>query len=200
MPFRRRKILRATMGKTPIKHSRTLVTVIGQGSSVGQLTLIKTNTGDRSLDGTAKVIQEQGSTGDTVQVGEVTKYVNIVLQAAITEEGQTTQNDMQGWIEWAVVWRNEVDIPIPSTKLGTQALQDIAMQMFRGDCLMTGQFPVSVNLPNVQTVTIKLPKKAIKWKLGNELTLRTHFRSSNTTDLDTNTVKLILFHYFKSYS
>jgi len=198
MPFRR-KIRRATMGKTAIKRSATLVSTIGNGSLVGERTLVATNTGDRSLDGGAKVIQEQATTSTAVQVGDVIKYVNIVLQSAVTEAGQSAQNDTQGWLEWAVVWRDEVSIPIPSTNLGTAHLGDLAMQMFRGDCLLTGQFPVSVNLPNIERIVLKLPKKAVKWNLGDELTLYTHFRSANVTDLETDTVRLIQFHYYKAY-
>ena len=188
------------MGKDPIKHSTTFIGTIGNGSNVAERTLIQTNAGDRSLDGLATVIQQEANTATNVQVSDIVKYVNITLQLAVTEQGQTAQNDTQGWFEWAVVWRDEVSIPIPSTNLGTRHLGDLAMQMFRGDCLMTGQMPVSVNLPNVQNITIKLPKKAIKWKLGDELTLYSHFRSSNVTDLETDTVRSVIFHYFKAYS
>ena len=200
MPYRKRRFKRLTMGKEPIKHSATLISTIGNGSNVGQRTLITTNAGNRSLDGSATTIRAQNNTSINVQVGDIVKYVNITLQTAITEAGQTQQDDTQGWLEWAVVWRDEVDIPIPATNLGIQHLGDLAMQMFRGDCIMTGQFPCSVNLPNLTNITIKLPKKAIKYKLGCVLSIYTHFRSSNVTDLTTDTVRLVEFHHFKSYS
>ncbi len=133
-------------------------------------------------------------------VGDVVKYINIVIQSAITEEGQTAQNDTQGWLEWAVVWRAEVDIPIPSTNLGTKTIGDLATAMFRGDCLMTGQFPVSVNLPNVEVIQLKLPKKATVYKLGNVLSLYYAFRSSNVTDLTTDTVRVVNTTKFKAYT
>ncbi len=188
------------MGKDPIKLAVALTSTIGNGSNVGEFTLVQTNTGDRSLDGSAQVIRAESSTSNIVQISDIVKYVNIIMQSAVTEEGQTAQNDTQGWLEWAVVWRNEVAIPIPSTNLGTTPLGVLASHMFRGDCLMTGQFPVSVNLPNVETVTLKLPNKAVKWKIGAVLTLYTFFRSSNVTDLTTDTVRLIESAHYKVYS
>ncbi len=200
MPFRRRRIKRATMGKDPIKHSRTVVSVIGNGSMVTQNALIVTNVGDRSLDGTAKVIQDQASTANLVMVSTVVKYLNIVLQAATTEAGNDQNTQTQGWIEWAIVFREEVDIPIPVTEIGTRTLGDIAMQMFRGDCLLTGQFPVSVNLPNVERIVLKLPNKAIKWKIGQVLSIYMLFRDAETTDLQTDTVKVVQSAFFKAYN
>jgi len=200
MPFRRRRVKRMTMGKDPVKHSHTLVQVIGNGSNVNASTIIITGAGDRSLDGTFKSIQQNATTSDQVSVSDIVKYVNIILQGAITAEGNNGNTSTQGWVEWALVWRDEVFIPIPSTNLGTQTLGDIANQMFRGDCLMTGQFPVSVNLPNVETITVKLPKKAIKWHIGDSLALYTSFRDADTTDLQTDTVKLLNSYHFKVYS
>jgi len=200
MPRFRRRIKRVTMGKDPIKQAHTLVTLHGNGSNVSEFLLYETRTGDRSLDGSAQSTKLGGSTSQVVEISDIIKYVNIVIQTAITEAGQTNQDDTQGWLEWAVVWRNEVSIPIPSTNLGTETIGVLASRMFRGDCLMTGQFPVSVNLPNVQPITIKLPAKAIKQKIGNELTLYFHFRASNSTDLTTDTVKSITSTHFKTYS
>ncbi len=188
------------MGKDPVKHSHTLIETIGNGSNVGQRSLIVTNAGDRSLDGSSQLYGANATTAGQVMVSDIVKYINVILESAITEEGQTAQNDTQGWLEWAIVWRQEVDIPIPSTNLGTRALGDLASQMFRGDCLLTGQFPVSVNLPNVATITLKLPKKANKWHIGDQLSIYTHFRSSNVTDLTTDTVRLVTVAHFKSYS
>jgi len=133
-------------------------------------------------------------------VSTIVKYLNITLQGAVRTSEEPQNEDVQGWIEWAVVWRDEVEIPIPVTNIGTKTLMDIAMQMFRGDCLLTGTFSVSHNLPNVANITIKLPKKAIKWRLGDELTLYTIFRAANTTDLTTDTVRLMITHFFKAYN
>ncbi len=200
MPYRRKRIRRQTIFKTPIKHSNTLIATVGNGSNVTQDIIIQTQAGDRSLDGSNTTIKTQSTTSRSVMVGDVVKYINIVIQSAITEEGQTAQNDTQGWLEWAVVWRAEVDIPIPSTNLGTKTIGDLATAMFRGDCLMTGQFPVSVNLPNVEVIQLKLPKKATVYKLGNVLSLYYAFRSSNVTDLTTDTVRVVNTTKFKAYT
>jgi len=199
MPYRRKRIRRVTMGKDPIKHSNTLVNLTGNASAVTQSTLIKTNAGDRSDDGSSTTIQDRSNTAGLVQVGTIVKYINIILQAATTEAGNDQQTQTQGWIEWAVVWRDEVSTTIPSTNIGIRTLGDICSQMFRGDCLMTGQFPVSVNLPNVERIIIKLPKKSVKWHLGDELTLYYLFRDAESADMATNTIKVISSNFWKSY-
>jgi len=197
---RRRRFKRVTMGKDPVKHSHTLVSIIGNGSNVSVLGLIQTGAGDRSDDGTVKAIQQAANTGKNVSVSDIVKYANIIIQAAVTTEGNDPQSQTQGWIEWAITWRNEEFKTIPSTNLGTQTLGDIASQMFRGDCLMSGQFPVSVNLPNIETIKLKLPAKAIKWRIGNQLILHTIFRDADTTDLQTDTIKIVKSIHFKVYS
>ncbi len=199
MPFRRR-IKRQTMGKVAVKHSQTLVSLIGNGSSVTQRGFLFTNAGDRSADGSGQDIQDKANTTNIVQVGTVVKNVRIELQAAITPAGNDGNTSTQGWIEWAVVWRDEATINIPVNQLGVQTLGDIAQQMFRGDCLLTGNFPVSVNLPNQQTILLKLPKKCTKWNLGDTLLLYMIFRDADTTDLQSDTVKLISSYFFKAYN
>jgi len=198
MPFRRRKIKRVTMGKDPIKHSATKVSTIGNGSLVGAQTLISTNAGDRSLDGGLKVIQAQANTGNIVMVSSIVKYITVHFQSAITDAGVAINS--QGWLEYAVVWRDEVLITPPTTNLGTLTLGDICTQMFRGDCITTGNFPVSVNLPNSHSIQIKLPKKAVKWRLGDQLILFTIFRSATVTDVDTTSTRLLASSNFKVYN
>ncbi len=195
---RRRRIRRQTMGRTAVKHSHTFVGIIGNGSLVGTDTIYQTGAGDRSLDGSEKAIQSDSTTGAKCAVGDLIKYVTIHLQGAVTQAGEGAFT--QGWIEWAVVFRNEVFIPIPTTNLGIQTLGDIATQMFRGDCLMTGCFPTSLNLPNCQDILVKIPDKARVLKLGTNLDIYTIFRDANTTDVATNTVKLINSYNFKVYS
>ncbi len=200
MPFRRRKIKRLTMGKDPVKHSHTVVTLQGNGSVVNVLGLIQTGAGDRSTDGAAKAIQQGSNTGKIVAVSDIIKYVNIILQGAVTAEGNNGNTSTQGWVEWAVVFRNETLVTVPTTNIGVQTLGDICSQMFRGDCLMSGQFPVSVNQPNVERIMLKLPKKANKWAIGSQLVLYTIFRDADTADLQTDTVKVVKSVHFKVYS
>jgi len=200
MPFRRRRIKRLTMGKDPIKHAHTLVSIHGNGSLVQEFEIILTNTGDRSLDGSTQVIQAEANTGKNVQISDIVKYVNIIIQSAATAEEEVTEGIRNGWIEWALVWRNEVDIPIPATNIGTLTLGVIANRMFRGDCLMSGQFPVAQGLPNIAELKVKLPSKAIKWKIGAELKLYFIFRDAVTTDVQTNTIKTVTSALFKAYS
>ena len=196
--YRRRKIKRATMGKEPIKHSLTLVATHGQGSAVQVQKLLRTFVGDRSLDGSAQTIQSEANTSNMTRVGDVVKYINVLLQSAITDAGVAINS--QGWIEWAIVWSNQAAPAIPSTNLGTTNLGVIANRMFRGDCLMTGCFPVSVNLPNTEKIILKLPEKAVKQKIGNELNLFFHYRSATSTDVDTTSTRTISSALYKVYS
>jgi len=196
--MRRRRIYRATQGKDGIKVGSSLTTVHGNGSDVQEFGIISTSTGDRSLDGGTQTTRENANTGGRVQISDIVKYVNLEIKSVVTEDGETAFTN--GFIEWAVVWRNEVSIPIPSTNIGTLTLATIATRMFRGDCLMTGSYPMAHTLPNIQNVVIKLPKKAIKQKIGNELTLYFMFRDGNTTDLQTTTIKTITSSMFKVYS
>jgi len=196
--MRRRRIKRVTMGKDPIKHSSTLVSVIGNGSNVTGVQLITTRAGDRSLDGASSTIQDSASNAQIVILSTIVKYITVHLQAAVTTAGNDSST--QGWIEWAVVWRDEVSVQPPSTNFGTQTLGNICTNMYRGDCLLTGNFPVSVNLPNSQDILVKLPKKCVKWKQGAELKLYAIFRDADTTNLETDTVKLITSNNFKGYN
>ncbi len=194
----RRRTRRVTLGKEAIKHSHTRVDVIGNGSAVTTLGLIQTGAGDRSTDGTESTIQNSANTGKILLVSDIVKYINIIIQAATTQAGKTSST--MGWVEWAVVWRNEELVTIPSTNIGTKTLGDIASQMFRGDCIMTGQFPVAEFLPNQTVIPLKLPKKAVKWKIGNQLVLYFLFRDSDVTNLETDTIKVISSAHFKVYS
>ncbi len=198
MPFRKRRVKRQTMGKEPVKHSDTLIGVIGNGSSVVTDDLVVTRADDRSTDGTRFTIQESANTGADCLTGTIVKYLRVVLQGAITSDGVLTNT--QGWVEWAIVFRNETTVAMPSTNIGLRTLGDLCTTMFRGDCLMTGQFPTSVNLPNVEAIMIKLPAKAVKLKVGSKILLYTMFRDADTTDLQTDTVKLVKSWAFKAYN
>ncbi len=188
------------MGKDAIKHSHSFISNIGNGSNVGERRIIATGAGDRSLDGGTTTIMGEVNLGTLVQVATIVKYLNITLQAAVRVGEEPQNEETQGWLEWAVVFRNETDKSIPSTNLGTKTLADIATSMFRGDCLMTGAFPVSHNLPNIANITLKLPKKAVKWKVGSELNMYTFFRDADVTVLATDSVRLVQQFMFKAYN
>ncbi len=196
---RRRRIVRATFGKDPIKHAHTIVEVHGQGSpAVLARTLLTSATGDRSLDGSGQTIQDSATTGESCLIGSVTKYLNIIIQSVITNDGFTT--NAQGFVEWAIVFSNEVSITPLVTNTGVQTLGVICSRMFRGDCLMTGQFPVGHVQPMVETISLKLPKKCIKTRIGNNVTLFWIYRSNDTTDLESNTIKSTVSCHFKNYN
>jgi len=194
----RKRIYRATKGKDGIKHSATLISVHGNGSNVQEMVLAETTVGDRSLDGSGQTIRESATTGNLVQTSDIIKYINLKIQSTVTQAGE--DQFANGFIEWAIVFRREVDIPIPSTNLGTLTLPVIATRMFRGDCLMTGTFPIAFTLPNQTDIMLKLPKKAIKFMIGNQLKLYFIFRSGQSTDLETDTIKTLTSTIFKVYS
>ncbi len=191
----RKKIVRKTMGKEPIKKSSTSLENMGQGSSVGSMQLIVVP--ERSSDGGTTDIRDKQNTSTLANVGDIIKYVHIVLQAGNrdtnVEAGDT------GWLEWAVTFEKEKETQIPSTNTGILTLGVIAQRMFRGDCLLTGQIPVGSIQPITQEIMIKIPKNKVKLQVGSTMNLHTLFRSVNSTDVRTDNIRLIKSTFYKLY-
>ncbi len=193
--LRRRRIVRRTMGKEAIKKGNTSVDNIGQGSNSATFPLI--NVPNRDNDGDVITIRDSQNTSAIANVGDVLKYVHIILQAGNrdtnVEPGDT------GWLEWAVTFQKETQTTIASTNLGVQTLGVIAQRIFRGDCLLTGQIPVGSIQPITQEIMIKIPKNKVKLQLGSNLILHTHFRSTDSTDVRTDNVRLVKSFFYKLY-
>ncbi len=185
------------MGKDPIKKSFTLIDNIGNGSPVGVLAAISVQ--GRSDDGGSLTIRDSQNTSTSVNVGDVIKYVNFVLQVGARDQTQQEDDDNNGWVEWAVVYQKESIPFIPTTNIGLKNLGMIAMAMFRGDCLLTGQFPIGTTQPMTQEIKIKIPKDKVKIQLGSSLVLFSIFRSVNVTDLRTDSHRVVNSCFYKNY-
>jgi len=188
------------MGKLSVKHSSTTLGNIGQGSStVFGHGVYTTNAGARPSAGTELTIKQQASTGDELNVGDIVKYVNICIEAG-NRGIQPDSDDDNGWLEYGLMWENQGVTGPVTTSLGTQTLGDTLVKQYRGDCLWTGCMPIGSEQPNAVDLKIKLPKKASRIVVGSRLVLFVHFRSVNSTDLRSDSLRVLISSMFKSYS
>jgi len=193
----RRKIVRRTMGKDPIKKSATLIDNVGPSSGITTFILIA-NTASRSLDGSAITVRDQQDTGTKANIGDIIKYINIRIQAG-ARESVASEDDTSGWLEWGVVKQKETFIAPLVTNLGIQTLGDTLVKQFRGDVLLNGALPVGGDIPNVADIQIKVPKIFNKMQLGSSMTLFTYFRSVNSASTATDLINLTLSTQYKLY-
>jgi len=194
MPYRRRRIKRATLGKESVKKSGTLITSpIGPASPISQLILIDTPV--RSTTGSEIAIREGQDTGSSANVGNVIKYVNIHIQSG-ARDAVEPEDDTSGWLEWGIVKYKEIFTLPPNTNLGTNTLGDTLTKQYRGDCLLTGNVPVGGDTPNNAEIMLKLPKNFCKMQLGSQLVMYWHFRSVNnaSTAIDLN-MTVVSYNY-----
>jgi len=186
------------MGKDPIKMSKTLISLIGQGTvSVTAHSIYTTDVGARDTLGATSTIRDSSTNSDVCNVGDIVKYVNLVIQAGGT--GATPEDETNGWLEWGVVFQKEAFFFPSNTGLGLQTLQDVLIKQFRGDCIMTGQIPIGNDQPITQEIRLKLPKKACKLSQGCNLNLFFHFRSVSSTNVQTDTTKVVTTSMYKRY-
>jgi len=191
----RRRIVRRTMGKDPIKKARTVISNQGNGSPPDALQVFTVP--ERSADGGSVTIRDSQNTGTIANVGDICKYVHFVIQAA--NRDTNVEPGDSGWLEWAITYERESQTVIPSTNIGTITLGTIAQQMFRGDCLMTGQIPIGSIQPITQEIMIKIPKNKVKLQLGSNMQFWTYFRSTDSTDMRTDSIRLVKSLFYKLY-
>lgn len=193
--MRHRRIVRRTMGKDAIKKGTTLIDNIGSGSPITVLDIASVQA--RSTTGAGQVIRDNQTTGADANVGDVLKYVNLCIE--IANRDTNVEPADSGWLEYAVTFEKETSTPIPVTNIGTLSLPVIATRMFRGDCLWTGCIPVGAIQPMVSDIPIKIPKNKIKFQLGSALKLHMYFRSTDSTDMRTDSCRLVASALFKLY-
>ncbi len=189
-----------TRGKGSIKHSRSLIGVIGPSSAPVNFVGARTGAQERSTDGTPVTILNNVSTNENCATGDIVKYVSFRIQAGVRDDG--TNTNVNGWLEWAIVWIEEEDTIIPITQMGSQSLGDVATQMFRNDCLMHGTIPISDAGPQtaVQDIQIKLPNRCCKFKVGSRCKMFIFWRDVNTTLTGGDDVRTLLSSWYKSYN
>ncbi len=191
----RRKKLRMTLGKQSIKKSGSSIFNSGSGSIPNSFELLVTEAGARTLDGTEQTITDHRTTGETVNVGDVVKYINIQMEGL----PRVDSVDSIGILEWAVVLQKEIDPEVPITNVGTMTLMNICMNMYRGDCIYTGCFPIGSTQANCQAVKLKIPKNHAKITLGDQWFLYTYFRTANSTETSTTSIRNVHSFSYKAY-
>ncbi len=196
--MRHKRIIRRTLGKEPIKKSVTKVDTIGNGSNVNGITLLF-SASSRSATGDTTTVRDDQNTGSTANIGDICKYMNICIEAGNRADVEPNAEDNNGWLEWAIVYQKETSGFPGNTNLGTQTLGDICAKTFRGNCLLTGCIPVGNTQPIAQDITIKIPKNYIKVQQSSIMQLFYYFRSVNSTDLRTDSLKVILSAMYKLY-
>ncbi len=194
MPYRKR-FSRQTMGKRGIKKAGTFIGNMGPGSVPNSFEVLVTEGGARSTSGAETSITAGRTTGETVNVGDVVKYVNLMMEV----HPRLVTIESTGVLEWAFVCQKEIDPEIPITNVGTLSLMTIAMNMYRGDCIFTGCFPVGVQQPNCQPVSLKIPKSRSTIKLGDQWFLYSYFRTTSSTETGTSSVKIVHSFAYKAY-
>jgi len=193
----RRKIIRRTLGKDPIKKALTLIANVGPASNPNFELVILDTANTRDSTGTVQTIRSSQDTGSACNVGDIIKYVNISIQCGPRDA--TPEDDTSGWLEWAVVKSKENRVTPQTTNLGISTLGVVCTNAFRGDCILTGNFPVGGDQPNSTDISIKIPKIFCKMQIGSSLVLYCHFRSTNSASVATDLVRLIASAQFKLY-
>ncbi len=192
--------VRLTKGKTGIKHGSTLVDNTGQGvGSVFSHKIYVTKVGTRNASGAAETIRNSQTTDEVVNVGDIIKYVNICLQCSPRGAEPTNPLDNAGWLEWAIFWQREKDVDPTVANLGTETLGVVCGRAFRENTLLTGCFPLGTNQANSVDIKIKLPARCCKIKIGDVLRIACHVRTSSSTDVRTDSHRLIASSMFKNY-
>ncbi len=190
-----------TRGKAPIKHASTLVDNTGPGvGSIFNHEIYATNVGQRVVSGAVQVLKDSENTEELVIVGSIIRYVNICIECTPRGVEPTNVLDNAGWLEWAVVWQQERDVDPAVTNIGVLTLGVIASHVYRENCLLTGCFPIGTRQAMSQDIKIKLPQKCCKIKMGDTLKLLAFVRTSNSTDMRTDSHRLIVSSMFKAYN
>jgi len=196
----RRRIKRRTMGKDALKKSTTIVNVLGQGSAAPaklEIVTVPARTGS----GANVTIRDSQDIDNIANVGDLIKYTNICIQIGPREGDETNETLVinNGWLEYAVVFQRERDQAMQSSQLGLHTLGDVATKQYRGDCIFTGCIPIGAQQSNSLDLKIKIPANKVKLQLGSNLSLFCHFRSVSSTDLRSDSHKLIMSALYKLY-
>ena len=191
---------RLTMGKTPIKHASALVANTGQGAgSYFTHQIYVTDVGARNVGGGVLTIKDSATTGNTINVGDIVKYVNCCIECGPRTTTDPLSDNI-AWLEWALVFQNERDANPNVSNIGVATLGVICTNFYREDCLMTGCFPIGSQQSMSVDLKFKLPKKCVKIRLGYVLNLLCFVRTVDSTDTRTDSHRLMVSSMFKSYT
>ncbi len=143
---------------------------------------------------------ENADTKDICAPNSICKYLNIRLQSAVRDVSPSAP----GFGMYAVVFFEKQKAEptldaIITAGLGTQTLGDLCRNLYRGDCIWTGAYPVSREIPNVVDIKIKLPQKCVKQERGKYLMLIKSFQTADVSDT-TSDLRTWYSHDFKVYT
>ncbi len=193
---RRRFMKKQTRGKSGIKHAGTLLSNIGPASvSVLKQVIIESSAGQRQE--AVFELQDNAFSDETCRSGDLVKYVNIHIQCASRNQ---TLVDTIGWLEYAVVWKREGETDLSTSQLGTLTVGNAATNLFRNDCIWTGEVPIFLNGAHGAELSLKMPKTKQFLKVGEELVLYVYKRSTNSAAVATDDTRVILSYNYKAYS
>lgn len=197
---RRRRLSLMQRTSVPVQHSDTLIATHGGGSAPTEFVVLNTSVGARTTTGADQVIQSQSTTAEAVQVGSITKYINLFIETTPRPSSADADAGKIGFLEWAFVCVKETETTLPITQLGTKTLGDVATKMYRNECVLTGFFPVGLNQSNGTSIKIKIPSTKSRIRIGDEWRLYVYFRDSVVTSATTDSVRSTLSTIFKNYS
>ncbi len=152
--------------KKSVKKSGTFLDNVGQGSNALNMVVLETSGGARSTDGDEQTIQSASTTSETCQTGDECKFINLAIQCGPRADTGNAV-DRTGWVEWAFVCVRENETQVPATQLGTLTLGNICTNMYRGECIYTGAFPIGNAQPaNVINLELIICISHIQQTLG----------------------------------
>ncbi len=187
------------VNKGAITHADTNITNAGSAQLPGKFNILETEGGARPTSGAEKTITDSRTTGEVCNVGDIIKYVNLFIQCG-PRSTATDADERTGWLEWAFCCLHESDLAVTASQTGVLTLGNICKNMYLGECILTGIFPVGNAQCNNVAISIKIPKHKQKIDLGTEWRLITYFRSVKTTAIDSDSVRLIKSFMYKGYN
>ncbi len=189
------------MGKVPIKHAGTLVDNTGAGTgSFFAMQALNVEAGLRTTSGGVQTTKDNANTEELCNIGDIVKYINFCIQACPRGANPTNDNDNCAWLEWAVVYQEERNIAPTVANIGVLTLGAICSHFYRENCLMTGCFPIGTKQAMSTDLHIKVPQKWIRAKIGWVCTLFCYIRTSDSTDVRTDSHRLVASYHYKCYS
>ncbi len=179
------------------KHADTKVHTIGPGTVLMPFHIMReTEVGDRDPAGGDDTIQLGRGFGQECNVGDACKYINIHIQVGprlITSSVNT------GWLEWAFTCHKGSDPPPTNANSGVLTLGNICTNYFREECIYSGAIPVGVDQPAVAEIRLKIPKKKIVLRAGDEWTLWILARTVSVTETATDSHRVITSFNYINY-
>ncbi len=185
--------------KGAIQHSGSQIDNTGGSSVPETLEFMAVHSAARTITGAEDTTTNTRSTGETCNIGDTIKYVNLFIEAAGRVDVEVAK-DRIGWLEYAVVLKRFADANVPITELGTETLGTVCTRMFEGECIWTGCFPIGELQPNCVSLKIKIPKSKQILKTGYEWSLIMYFRPASSTSTSTTAVRVWSSYMYKGYN